>query len=125
VWHLAIVGTKLQRRQKVIHVPIFDSEREITSLPLYPIRFHKDPLGGPSLEEELVQRGKRFFELVKSPAFREYSGRGRYSSQPVKHYENDFGACPLTCGAVLSSTRCSRLAQRTGCYIAQHSLCGW
>ncbi len=75
VWNLAFNGTHVTRVSQGIEVPVFDGEREISSLPVFPIRFHERGHGA-SLREELLQRGKKYFDLVKGPAFRSYTGLG-------------------------------------------------
>jgi hypothetical protein len=74
VWNLNFDGQVLTRSVQSIVIPVFDDEREITSLPLFPAHFHvdKDPLN--PLRQQLVDRGKRFVKMVKSPSFQEYSG---------------------------------------------------
>jgi hypothetical protein len=76
VWNLNFNGTNIMKQSKTISIPPFDGNREITSLPLFPIRFYKEKQGQISLEEQLVQRGKKFVQLAKGPAFREYNGTG-------------------------------------------------
>jgi len=84
VWNLEFDGMVITRSMKTVTVPIFDGEREIMSLPLFPIRFHRDDPEKQPLREQLVARGKKYVELAKGPAFREYTGNARDSgSQTV------------------------------------------
>ncbi|PMD37984.1 hypothetical protein L207DRAFT_555435 [Hyaloscypha variabilis F] len=86
VWNLQYNGTVVTRMMKSITIPIFDGERDITSLPLFPIRFHQDDPGKQPLREELIERGKKYMDLVKGPAFRQYSGIGLDAS--MQTYES-------------------------------------
>lgn len=75
-WNLALIDGQLRRKMKTIEVPVFDGEREISSLPVYPVHFHRDHPTQQPLKERLVERGKKYFELIKAPAYREYTGKG-------------------------------------------------
>ncbi|KAI0538495.1 hypothetical protein GGR58DRAFT_295424 [Xylaria digitata] len=44
-------------------IEFYEGEKEITKLPVYPLRFHKDH---PSFLRELQERGQRFREIVSS-----------------------------------------------------------
>lgn len=74
VWNLNFDGRVLTRSAKKVYIPVFDWEREISSLSVFPTRFHvgEDPQN--PLRQQLVDRGKRFVEMVKKPTFQEYSG---------------------------------------------------
>jgi hypothetical protein len=76
VWNLKFDGNSIVKKPKTIEIPPFDGVREITSLPLYPARFHEEKIDQPSLREQLVMRGKKFVDLAKGAAFREYNGTG-------------------------------------------------
>jgi hypothetical protein len=76
VWNLQFNGSYIVKKSKTIEIPQFDGVREITSLPLYPTRFHEEMVGQLSLREQLVMRGKKFVDLAKGAAFREYNGTG-------------------------------------------------
>ena len=74
VWNLEFDGKSLSRSVKNVYIPVFDGERVIRSLPIYPIRFHDDGPGSESLRDNLVERGKNYVKIVKQPTFQEYSG---------------------------------------------------
>lgn len=74
VWNLNYDGQYLTRSAKTIVIPIFEHDREISSLPLFPVRFHVDEDPQHGLHQELVERGKRFVEMVRKPSFKEYTG---------------------------------------------------
>ncbi|KAF4763282.1 hypothetical protein HAV15_001590 [Penicillium sp. str.  len=77
VWNLNFDGQILSRSVKEVTISIFDGQREITSLPLFPIKFHVDEDPQNPLRRQLVERGKRFVDMVKTPTFQEYSGPSR------------------------------------------------
>ncbi|KAJ5956435.1 hypothetical protein N7501_010714 [Penicillium viridicatum] len=77
VWNLNFDGQILSRSVKEVSISIFDGQREITSLPLFPIKFHVDEDPQNPLRQQLVERGKRFVDMVKTPTFQEYSGPSR------------------------------------------------
>lgn len=73
VWNLDYNGKFFRRSSKTISVPIFDGEREIQSLPIFPIRFHQDKEGDLPLRNVLIERGKKFIEVIKQPTYQEYT----------------------------------------------------
>lgn len=74
VWNLNFDGQHLTRSVKSVAIPVFDHERNIDSLPVYPVRFHVDEDPENTLHQQLVNRGKRFVEMMRQPSFQEYSG---------------------------------------------------
>ncbi|KAK6823805.1 hypothetical protein RU639_006242 [Aspergillus parasiticus] len=77
IWNLNFDGQRLTRSVKNVYIPILDHAREINSLPLFPVQFHVDVDPQYPLYQQLVDRGKRFVEMVKRPTFQEYSGSSR------------------------------------------------
>ncbi|PMD52866.1 P-loop containing nucleoside triphosphate hydrolase protein [Hyaloscypha bicolor E] len=75
VWNLKYDGKVVKRKSEVIDVPVFDNERDIISLPLFPTRF-KDKMDDGVRRKQLIERGKKVFRFAKSPAFLEYTGVG-------------------------------------------------
>lgn len=75
VWYLVFNGTVIKRKSKVIQVPVFDGERDIVSLPVFPTSFH-DQLDGGILRRTLIERGEKVFRYARGPTFLEYSGSG-------------------------------------------------
>jgi hypothetical protein len=75
VWYLVFNGKTIKRKSKIIEVPLFDGERDLLSLPVFPTSFH-DQLDGGKLRRKLIDRGNQFFRYVKGPTFLEYSGVG-------------------------------------------------
>jgi hypothetical protein len=75
VWKLVYDGSVIRRGLRTIHIPVFSGEREITSLPVFPTRFHDSSDNG-ARQTALINRGKNFFSYCKKPKFLEYTGRG-------------------------------------------------
>jgi hypothetical protein len=76
-WYLAYDGYSIRRQAKSFYIPIFDGEREIKSLPVFPCNFYKEEINKPTLREQLTARGIIYLDLMRGPAFREYSGFGK------------------------------------------------
>ncbi|GKZ86132.1 hypothetical protein AnigIFM56816_000983 [Aspergillus niger] len=77
VWNLNFDGQYLTRSVKAVSIPVFDHDREINTLPVFPVQFHIDEDLQNPLHQQLVDRGKRFVEIVKKPTFQEYSGASK------------------------------------------------
>ncbi|KAI0975374.1 hypothetical protein F4678DRAFT_420118 [Xylaria arbuscula] len=75
VWYLRYDGKVIGRGSKVIQVPVFDNERDILSLPIFPTRF-KDNVDGGARRKQLIERGRKVFRLSKGPTYLEYTGLG-------------------------------------------------
>jgi hypothetical protein len=76
VWNLKYDGKVIGRKSKVIRVPIFDNDREILSLPLFPTRI-QDKNDGGARRKQLIQRGRKAFRFAQRPTYLEYTGMGR------------------------------------------------
>ncbi|ETN45992.1 uncharacterized protein HMPREF1541_00175 [Cyphellophora europaea CBS 101466] len=83
VWGMWFDGEVISRISKTITVPVFDSDREITSLPLFPAEF-QDTIDGGATRERLLKRGQKFFKCCKGPAYMEYTGLG-HAGRTSKH----------------------------------------
>lgn len=70
VWNLDFNGRFLSRSVREVKIPIFDGERDIRSLPLYPTRFAEDQ----DLYTKLVKRGERFVQILRKPTLQECTG---------------------------------------------------
>ncbi|PWO29401.1 ATP synthase D chain, mitochondrial [Pyrenophora tritici-repentis] len=75
VWNLAFDGTDITPGLRHVEVSIFDNAREITSLPVFPVRFI-DNLDNGAFKAKLINRGKKYFEFSKRPSFLQYTGQG-------------------------------------------------
>jgi hypothetical protein len=88
VWNLMYDGKTIKRRSKTIEIPIFDGDREIRSLPLFPTKF-QDKYDDGARRKQLVDRGIKYFQYSKGPAFLEYSGLGlRPSWKKVRNFSS-------------------------------------
>lgn len=88
VWNLIYDGRFITRVGKILRVPIFDGERDILSLPLFPT-FFQDRQDGGARRRQLIDRGKKFFQYTKSPTFLEYTGPGlKLDRKKVSNYSN-------------------------------------
>ncbi|RYO66689.1 hypothetical protein AA0116_g2432 [Alternaria tenuissima] len=85
VWNLMFDGKTMLPGFRRVEISVFDNERDITSLKVFPARFIDDNDNG-KLEERLVERGKRFFTYSKAPAFLQYTGKSSVASNKTyKH----------------------------------------
>ncbi|KAH7396153.1 hypothetical protein BKA66DRAFT_566658 [Pyrenochaeta sp. MPI-SDFR-AT-0127] len=75
VWNLVCGGRMIYRRTRSITVNVFDNEREITALPLFPVSFI-DKNDGGALKQKLIDRGQQYFKCSKGPCFLQYTGFG-------------------------------------------------
>jgi hypothetical protein len=74
-WNLVFGGRSIFRRMRTIHVPVFDSVREIVELPVFPVQY-VDTKDNNETREKLINRGKRYFKYSKGPSFLQYTGQG-------------------------------------------------
>lgn len=75
VWGLDFDGRVINRVVYKVEVPIFNNERDITTLPLFPTRF-QDTKDDGDHRRKLIERGRKFFKCAQGPAFMEYTGKG-------------------------------------------------
>ncbi|KAI1362713.1 hypothetical protein F5Y08DRAFT_261956 [Xylaria arbuscula] len=75
VWYLRYDGKVIARGSKFIDIPVFDNEREILSLPIFPAKFY-DNVDGGERRKRLIERGRKAFNLAKGPTYLEYTGMG-------------------------------------------------
>ncbi|KAL4963722.1 P-loop containing nucleoside triphosphate hydrolase protein [Aspergillus stella-maris] len=83
VWNLHFDGRHLSRSVDCFSIPVFSGKREIRSLPVFPVEFHDDE----TLRQQLIDRGKKFVEMMKQPAFREYNGPSKL--QGIKKFNRE------------------------------------
>ncbi|CAN9133747.1 unnamed protein product [Alternaria alternata] len=86
VWCLAFNGKDISPDFRNFRISVFDNERDITSLAVFPARYVDDKDNG-KLEERLVERGKRYFGYSKAPAFLQYTGKGLKSGNKTETYD--------------------------------------
>lgn len=75
VWNLALNDRTIKRYSRQIHVQIFDDERKITELPVFPVRYHDEQDDG-FVHQALIDRGRKYSEYSKGPCFLQYNGVG-------------------------------------------------
>ncbi|KAH7088211.1 hypothetical protein FB567DRAFT_333459 [Paraphoma chrysanthemicola] len=75
MWSLAYNGNCIGPDETSVTIKVFDNEREITSLPVFPVRFIDDIDEGVQ-KSRLIVRGKQYFRYAQHPSFLEYSGPG-------------------------------------------------
>ncbi|KAL9085030.1 MAG: hypothetical protein Q9165_007771, partial [Trypethelium subeluteriae] len=74
-WNLSFDGENIWRRAKVIDIPIYDSEKEILELPVFPVKVY-DGTDDGNLRKALIERGKKYFNYCKVPSYLEFTGTG-------------------------------------------------
>ncbi len=86
LWLMDYDGNKIGRRIQAFYQPVYDGEKEITSLNVFPCEFWKDKSkeGEESkpLRQKLEERGKLFFKLAQRQCM-DYDGTT--NSWPKKH----------------------------------------
>jgi hypothetical protein len=75
LWGLWFDGVIVSRIQIGIEVPVFDNERDVRSLPVFPVEFQDNEDNGAT-RKQLIDRGKKFYQCCRGPAYMEYSGLG-------------------------------------------------
>lgn len=82
LWHLVLGTSIIEPWCRTITIDIFDNDREISSLPVLPVRFLDDVDGGAT-RKRLIERGQKYFKYSKRPAFLQYSGNGLKAGKSV------------------------------------------
>ena len=76
-WNLTYDGNKLGRRLNSVNQPMYDGEKEISSLVLIPCNFWKEKSKEEDktkpLKQKLEERGKVFFKLARRQSM-DYNG---------------------------------------------------
>ena len=75
VWNLVLDDKAIRQYTRHIDIPVFDDERQITELPVFPVLYQDQSDNGATLRA-LIDRGKKYFAYSKSPCFLQYNGRG-------------------------------------------------
>ncbi|KAJ4287702.1 hypothetical protein N0V90_012405 [Kalmusia sp. IMI 367209] len=89
MWNIDFDGERLGRSVKEIQIPVFDDDREIASLPVFPVRFYQDNSEGKPLQEKLIERGKTFVQAVTRPTYRDFTGTNFIDIAGLKEPKND------------------------------------
>ena len=75
LWNLRKESQHIWQYSRRVDIPVFDDERKIVDLPVFPVRFQDESDGGV-LRQKLLDRGKKYFHYSKKPIFLQYSGQG-------------------------------------------------
>lgn len=88
LWQMDYDGEKIGRRKYSFHQPVYDGEKEITSLIVVPCEFWKEESKEGEeikpLKKKLEERGKVFFKLAQRQCM-DYDGTT--NSWPKKHFK--------------------------------------
>jgi hypothetical protein len=82
VWHLVLGTRAIRAWTRVIDINVFDNDREIATLPVFPVRF-KDDIDGGATRNSLIGRGRKYFKYSRRPHFLQYSGVGLKAGKMV------------------------------------------
>lgn len=77
VWSIDFDGERLGQCVRDIVIPVFDDEREITMLPVFPLRFYKSRPEAKTLRDTLIERGKNFVRVVTHPTYQDFTGSSK------------------------------------------------
>ncbi|KAG9200065.1 hypothetical protein G6514_007662 [Epicoccum nigrum] len=75
VWNLVLDEKAIRQFVRQVDIPVFDDERAITELPIFPVRYIDDCDDGET-RQNLIQRGQKYFAYSKKPCFLQYDGHG-------------------------------------------------
>jgi hypothetical protein len=75
VWNLILDTKAIHQYTRQIDVQVFDDERLITELPVFPVQYQDDHDGG-AIRKALVARGRKYLAYSKKPCFLQYDGQG-------------------------------------------------
>ncbi|KAF3039787.1 hypothetical protein E8E12_009103 [Didymella heteroderae] len=106
VWNLILDNKAIHQYTRQIDVQVFDDERLITELPVFPVQYHDDHDGG-ALRKDLIARGRKYLAYAKSPCFLQYEGQGlKPGSRSYKRARVvvEHASSPWSEGAIWGST---------------------
>ncbi|KAF1930614.1 uncharacterized protein M421DRAFT_91106 [Didymella exigua CBS 183.55] len=83
LWHLILGSGTVRPWTRSIEIGVFDNDREITSLPLFPVRF-RDSVDDGATRKGLIGRGRKYFQYCRRPNFLQYSGTGLRGGKSYK-----------------------------------------
>lgn len=75
VWNLILDEKAIRQYPRLIDIQVFDDERMITELPVFPAQYH-DKSDNGSTHRALIDRGQKYFAYSKKPCFLQYDGQG-------------------------------------------------
>ncbi|KAH7053225.1 P-loop containing nucleoside triphosphate hydrolase protein [Macrophomina phaseolina] len=70
LWNLDFNGRYLSRTTKTVQIPFFEGEKNISELSVFPT----SRSGDANLQASLIERGKKFVDILRRSAVQEYSG---------------------------------------------------
>jgi hypothetical protein len=89
VWNLVLDEKAIRRFVRKVDIEVFDDERAIAKLPVFPVQYLDDHDGG-STRQALIQRGHKYFAFSKKPSLLQYDGHGLKPgsrSVSIKHHD--------------------------------------
>ena len=82
VWNLRLVAGRLVRHMSQIAIDEYEESRLIDTLPVFPCRYAGPESEAQEQRQKLIDRGKRYFDIIKQPhAHMDHKGLTR-DSQP-------------------------------------------
>ena len=80
-WNIDFDGDEIGEAATTFYIAPFDGEKEIAALDYFPTKFFVEPPkdkqvhGGLSMQQRLIARGRKFWELAKKSSYMEYDGK--------------------------------------------------
>lgn len=75
VWNLMLDDKSIRQHARKIEIQIFDDERAIVELPVFPASYYDGQNNG-TLRQTLISRGRKYFSYSSRPCFLQYGGSG-------------------------------------------------
>mgnify|MGYP004502780719 CR=1 FL=1 len=75
VWNLILDDKAIRQYSRKVEVQIFDDERSVLELPIFPVWCHDGQDNG-AVRQALIDRGRKYFQYSDRPCFLQYDGRG-------------------------------------------------
>ena len=74
VWNLRFDGQYIGRKLRALQIPPWEGARDLKTLPIFPTYVYKDKDGSSAIEEDLIERGKKYFSFTKKSMYQEFTG---------------------------------------------------
>ncbi|KAF3003190.1 hypothetical protein E8E13_009476 [Curvularia kusanoi] len=75
VWNLRLDDKAIRQFVRYVDIQVFDDERVITDLRVFPVRYH-DEFDNGDMHKYLIERGQKYLKYSKKPYFLQYDGIG-------------------------------------------------
>ena len=75
LWRLILDQNYLWQFPRYLDVPVFDDEKPIKELPVFPVKF-VDELDNGAFRQTLINRGKDYWRYGQKPSFLQFTGQG-------------------------------------------------